>query len=125
MTENAATSSDGTVGAGGDGNKYKKGLETREKILAEACELFDNPGYANSSIRRLIRNIGKSSSVIYSHFADKEEILFGDRRQLFNLVNFIKSAREKKLDDKKIIKFVGFVEINSKISCKITKFYKY
>ncbi|MBT7706115.1 PKD domain-containing protein [archaeon] len=32
----------------------------------------------------------------------KEEILFGDRRQLFNLVNFIKSAREKKLDDKKI-----------------------
>ncbi len=76
MTENAATLSDETAGAGGDGNKYKKGLETKEKILAEACELFDNLGYADSSIRRLIRNIGKSSSVIYSHFADKEEILF-------------------------------------------------
>tara|TARA_B100000315_G_scaffold241439_1_gene262320 strand:+ start:1929 stop:2570 length:642 start_codon:yes stop_codon:yes gene_type:complete len=76
MTENMATSSDDSAGAGKDGNKYKKGLETREKILAEACQLFDSLGFANTSIRRLIRNIGKSSSVIYNHFPDKEDILF-------------------------------------------------
>ncbi len=62
--------------AGDDGNKYKKGLETREKIIAEACALFDNQGFAKTSIRRLIKDVGKSSSVVYNHFADKEDILF-------------------------------------------------
>ena len=61
---------------GSDGNKYKKGLETRDKILAEACALFDSQGFAKTSIRRLIKNLGKSSSVVYNHFADKEDILF-------------------------------------------------
>ena len=76
MTENTASSSDDIAYARGDGNKYKKGIETRDKILAEACELFDSQGFAKTSIRRLIKNVGKSSSVVYNHFADKEDILF-------------------------------------------------
>ena len=34
----------------------------------------------------------------------KEEILFGDRKQLFNLVNFIDSARDKGVKDPEIVK---------------------
>lgn len=76
MTDKGTPTTDEAAYAHGEGNKYKKGLETREKILAEACELFDEQGFAKTSIRRLIKNVGKSSSVVYNHFADKEDILF-------------------------------------------------
>lgn len=59
-----------------DGNKYKKGIETRDQIFSEATDLFYEKGYADTSIRQLINKVGKSSSVIYNHFADKEDILF-------------------------------------------------
>jgi len=36
----------------------------------------------------------------------REEILFGDRRQLFNLVNFIKSSQDKGIKDKEIEKML-------------------
>ncbi len=59
-----------------DANKYKKGIETRDHILAKAIDLFYEKGFADTSIRHLISKIGKSSSVIYNHFVDKEDILF-------------------------------------------------
>jgi AcrR family transcriptional regulator len=59
-----------------DGNKYKKGIETRDQIFSEAIDLFYEKGFADTSIRQIINKVGKSSSVIYNHFADKEDILF-------------------------------------------------
>lgn len=59
-----------------DSNKYRKGIETRDHILSKAIELFFEKGFADTSIRHLISKIGKSSSVIYNHFTDKEDILF-------------------------------------------------
>lgn len=59
-----------------DTNKYKKGIETRDHIFSKAIDLFYEKGFADTSIRQLISKVGKSSSVIYNHFADKEEILF-------------------------------------------------
>jgi len=59
-----------------DDNKYKKGIETRDRILAQAINLFHEQGFANTSIRQLINRVGRSSSVVYNHFQDKEDILF-------------------------------------------------
>ncbi len=59
-----------------NGNKYKKGIETRDQISSEAIDLFYEKGFADTSIRQLINKVGKSSSVIYNHFANKEDILF-------------------------------------------------
>lgn len=67
---------DDFAGALAVGNKYKKGIATRDRVLAEAIDLFHAKGYTNASIRQLITKVGKSSSVIYNHFADKEDILF-------------------------------------------------
>ncbi len=57
-------------------NKYKKGIETRDRIFSEAIKLFHEQGFANTSIRQLINRVGRSSSVVYNHFQDKEDILF-------------------------------------------------
>ena len=57
-------------------NKYKKGIETRDRIFSEAIKLFHEQGFANTSIRQLINRVGRSSSVVYNHFRDKEDILF-------------------------------------------------
>jgi AcrR family transcriptional regulator len=60
----------------GDDSKYRKGIATREQIFAVAIDMFFEKGFSDTSIRQLINKLGKSSSVIYNHFADKEDILF-------------------------------------------------
>jgi AcrR family transcriptional regulator len=56
--------------------KHKRGQDTREKIIEEAVELFYEYGFARASTRQLVRRAGMTSSAIYNHFANKEEILF-------------------------------------------------
>jgi len=56
--------------------KHKKGLNTREKILNEAINYFYEDGFAKASTRELVMRIGMTSSAIYNHFENKEEILF-------------------------------------------------
>jgi AcrR family transcriptional regulator len=56
--------------------KQERGFDTREKILKEAIELFHKYGFARTSTRQLVRSAGMSSSAIYNHFENKEEILF-------------------------------------------------
>jgi AcrR family transcriptional regulator len=53
-----------------------KGLETKEKILREAVELFSEYGFARASTRQLVKRVGMTSSAIYNHFENKDEILF-------------------------------------------------
>ncbi len=64
-----------------------KGQETKEKILAEAVDLFYKYGFAKASTRQLVGKVGMTSSAIYNHFSSKEEILF----------SIIKSAGDKVL----------------------------
>jgi len=61
------------------GSTYKRDKEvqhTREKILEHAVDLFYEYGFARASTRQLVASIGMSSSAIYNHFANKDEILF-------------------------------------------------
>jgi AcrR family transcriptional regulator len=53
-----------------------KGKATKEKILEEAVELFYTHGFAKASTRQLVGKVGMTSSAIYNHFSNKEEILF-------------------------------------------------
>ena len=62
-----------------------KGKATKEKILEEAVELFYTHGFAKASTRQLVGKVGMTSSAIYNHFSNKEEILF----------SIIKSAGDK------------------------------
>jgi len=68
--------------------KHERGQDTREKILKEAVELFHEYGFARTSTRQLVGRVGMSSSAIYNHFENKEEILF----------TIIQGASDKVLD---------------------------
>jgi len=56
--------------------KHQRGWDTREKILEEAVDLFYQYGFSKASTRQLVRKVGMTSSAIYNHFSNKEEILF-------------------------------------------------
>ncbi|MFH1351430.1 MAG: TetR/AcrR family transcriptional regulator [Pseudomonadota bacterium] len=56
--------------------KMGKGLETKERIVQTAIDLFYERGYANASTRELVKRLGMTKSSIYSHFSSKDEILF-------------------------------------------------
>jgi AcrR family transcriptional regulator len=58
-----------TVGA------RKLGLETRERILEVALELFALQGYGATSIRDISEHLGMTKASLYYHFTSKEEIL--------------------------------------------------
>jgi len=48
---------------------------TRERILAEALDLFAQSGYGGASMRELARRVGIRESSLYNHFAGKAAIL--------------------------------------------------
>jgi len=59
-----------------NGGKYERGLATREKILEAAVDLFYEYGFARTSTRDVVGKVGMSSSAIYNHFPDKNQVLF-------------------------------------------------
>jgi len=56
--------------------EISKGENTREKIIEEAINLFHEYGFVKASTRQLVKSVGMTSSAIYNHFANKDEILF-------------------------------------------------
>jgi AcrR family transcriptional regulator len=50
-------------------------METRERILAEARELFLEGGLEGFSMRTLAERVGISAPAIYRHFEDKDALL--------------------------------------------------
>ncbi|GBE90442.1 TetR/AcrR family transcriptional regulator [Nostoc cycadae] len=51
-----------------------KGEETKTKILQQAAELFNQQGYAGSSISDIMRVTGLQKGGIYNHFSSKDEL---------------------------------------------------
>ena len=62
-----------------------KKLNTKDKILEVALELFSRHGFAGTSIRQIAKKVGIRESAIYNHFPSKEKI-FG------NIVSQFKST---------------------------------
>jgi AcrR family transcriptional regulator len=54
--------------------RERERLETREKILDAARELFMAEGYEGVSMRKIADKIEYSPTAIYVHFADKDEL---------------------------------------------------
>jgi AcrR family transcriptional regulator len=48
---------------------------TRARILEAACELFEQRGFAGTSIRDLAVRVGMTKAALYYHFPSKEEVL--------------------------------------------------
>ncbi len=53
----------------------RKGLATREKLLAAAETVFGTRGYENTRITDIVSEAGISHGLFYRHFADKDAIL--------------------------------------------------
>lgn len=51
------------------------GHERRGEILAAATKIFNTEGYDGATIRRIAEEVGLSSTALYMHFRDKDEIL--------------------------------------------------
>ena len=64
-----------------------KSEATKNRIINEAVDLFNEYGFTKTSTRQLAAKLEMASSVIYFHFINKEDILF----------NIIKSAGDKVL----------------------------
>lgn len=67
----------------------------KEKILASAREMFVRDGYEAVSLRKIAESIGYTAPALYTHFADKEQILSELCRQDFHALagHFNKLAR--------------------------------
>jgi len=64
------------------------GHERRGEILEAATRIFNSEGYDGATIRRIAEEVGLSSTALYMHFRDKDEIL----------VEICESAMEALLD---------------------------
>lgn len=51
-----------------------KGTDTRERIVAQAAQLFSRQGYFGSSLSDIMRETGLEKGGIYNHFASKEQL---------------------------------------------------
>lgn len=54
---------------------YRKGVERRREIVAEAAKLFGESGYTHSSMRELAKRVGLSQALLLHYFSDKEDLL--------------------------------------------------
>ncbi|WP_342774694.1 helix-turn-helix domain-containing protein [Paenibacillus dokdonensis] len=52
----------------------KKGDRTREHIIMKSAEIFNQRGYAGTSLNDIIADTGIKKGGIYRHFASKDEI---------------------------------------------------
>ena len=51
------------------------GHERRGEILVAAAKIFNSLGYEGATIRRIAEEVGPSSTALYMHFRDKDEML--------------------------------------------------
>lgn len=72
---------------------------TKLKILEKACELFNQHGIADVSIRQIAKEIGISHSNLIYHFKDKSAIVHGLHGQLLdNAINLNQKIEVERFD---------------------------
>jgi AcrR family transcriptional regulator len=89
-----------------------KGEETKTKILQQAAELFNQQGYAGSSISDIMRVTGLQKGGIYNHFKNKDELAL----QAFDFAFALVSQRTRAVVRNKrhaIERLLGIVEVFS------------
>lgn len=53
-----------------------KRANTKKMIIEKATDLFYRYGFVKASIRDIVRSVGVTNSTVYSHFKNKDEILY-------------------------------------------------
>ena len=71
-----------------------KGERTRQRIVAAAAPLFNQRGYAASSMSELMAATGLEKGGIYRHFASKDELALA----AFDHMIAVQSERFRSLD---------------------------
>ena len=90
--------------------------DTREKILAAACRLFEQQGYDNTSLSQVAKEAKVSKALIFWHFDTKEKLFQSALRKTLEPY-FISDAQLEGLDEKAqlgqvIDEFYDFVSDN-------------
>ncbi|MFG1782472.1 TetR/AcrR family transcriptional regulator [Rhodococcus oryzae] len=83
------------------------GVDVAEQIRVEAARLFHQRGYGMTAIREIAEAAGISSSTMYHHFRNKQDVLFAISRQfmidfnnaLLPVLNDSTRAPRDRLDD--------------------------
>lgn len=82
----------------------KKGERTRENIIIKSAEIFNQKGYAGTSLNDIIESTGIKKGGIYRHFSDKNDIAIeaykyasGTVRNKFDEAIAIEQSATKKL----------------------------
>lgn len=69
--------------------------DTRRRILDAATELFNERGYAGTSIRDITERLGMTKGALYYHFASKDELLYAMVAPLLDAVRtFLGDVRD-------------------------------
>ena len=62
---------------------FKKGSDTKKKILKVATALFSKYGYKGASVRKIAGEVGIRESALYNHYKNKEEIFLEVAKNIF------------------------------------------
>jgi AcrR family transcriptional regulator len=92
------------------GVKERRGrekLETRDKILDAARELFVTEGYEGVSMRRVAEKIEYSPTAIYVHFTDKNELFHELCRQDFARLQEVMQSADMPADPIERLRQIG------------------
>ncbi|WP_018351395.1 TetR/AcrR family transcriptional regulator [Longispora albida] len=64
-------------------------MDTRERIMAEALDLFAERGYEKTSLREIAERLDVSKAAVYYHFKTKDDIFTGILDSLMSRVDAI------------------------------------
>lgn len=90
-------------------------METREKILHSAKELFSKKGYHNTTVEEIVRHAGLSKGAFYFYFKSKEELFKHLIENVYEEIVRKLSEWEKNSEEKEEA-IIGFVlELGKKL----------
>jgi AcrR family transcriptional regulator len=69
------------------GLRERKKQETRERILARARDLFDEKGFADTTIPEIAAAADVSPRTVSSYFPQKEELVFPDKDEMLSALS--------------------------------------
>ena len=75
----------------------KRAVETREKLLKSALELYTEKGYHSTTVDEIAKNAGLSTGVAYRYFKNKKDLLLAAISYGFTAIKEIADVEETDL----------------------------
>ena len=74
-----------------------RAIETREKLLKSALELYTKKGYHSSTVDEIAKNAGLSTGVAYRYFKNKKDLLLAAISYGFSMIKDLAGVEETDL----------------------------